>query len=105
MVGRAGGVDELLGPSERFEILDRDAEKGGEGGEGGGILEVAQVGNPPERDAQIGQFGIEPYIGFSLAGAAPHGLDVGYSVGEVAGMCGSNRRDLTAGHKLFFGEL
>ena len=60
MVDGAGGLDQLFGPGYRLVIFDQRAEEPRVGGDGGGHVEVAVVGGPPERGAQIGQLGGEP---------------------------------------------
>ena len=59
-------------------------------------VEVAVVGGPPERGAQVGQFGGEPVVSLPLPGAVPQGHDVGFAPGEVAGMGGA---DLVGRHR------
>ena len=73
----------------------------------GGHVEVALVGGPAERGAQVGELGGEPVVGLALAGAVPQGHDVGFTTGEVPGMGGPNlfRFRRTGGDELFFGEL
>ena len=88
MVDGAGGFDEFFGPGYRLVVFDPEAEEPRVGGDGGGHVEVAVVGGPPERGAQIGQLGGEPVVGLALAGAVPQGQDVGFAPGEVAGMGG-----------------
>ena len=88
MVDGAGGLDELFGPGYRLVVLDPEAEERRVGGDGGGDVEVAVVGGPPERGAQVGQLGGEPVVGLPLPGAVPQGQDVGFAPGEVAGMGG-----------------
>ena len=105
MVDGAGGLDELFGPRDRLVIFDHKAEERRVGGDGGGDVEIAVVGGPPERGAQIGQFGGEPVVGLPLSGAVPQGQDVGFAPGEVAGMRGPDLGGLAAGDELFLGEL
>ena len=105
MVDGAGGFDQLFGPGYRLVVLDQKAEKRRIGGDGGGDVEVTVVGGPPERGAQIGQFGGEPVVGLALAGAVPQGQDVGFTPGEVAGMGGADLGGLAACDELFLGEL
>ena len=88
MVDGAGGFDELFGPGDRLVIFDQKAEERRIGGDGGGDVEVAVVGGPPKRGAQIGQLGGEPVVRLALSGAVPQGQDVGFAPGEVAGMGG-----------------
>ena len=88
MVDGAGGLDELFGPGYRLVVLDQIAEQRRVGGDGGGDVEVAVVGGPPKRGAQIGQFGGEPVVGLALSGAVPQRHDVGFTPGEVASMGG-----------------
>ena len=88
VVDGAGGLDELFGPGDRLIIFDPEAEEPRVGGDGGGDVEVAVVGGPPKRGAQIGQLDGEPVVGLPLAGAVPQGQDVGFAPGEVAGMRG-----------------
>ena len=90
MVDGAGGLDELFGPGYRLVILDQIAEQPRVGGDGGGDIQVAVVGGPPERGPQIGQFGSEPVIRLALPGAVPQRQDVGFPPGEVAGMGGAD---------------
>ena len=63
------------------------------------------VGGPPERGAQIGQFGGEPVVGLPLPGAVPQRHDVGFTPGEVASMGGADLGGLAAGDELLLGEL
>ena len=105
MVDGAGGLDELFGPGYRLVFFDPNAEERRVGRDGGGDVEIAVVGGPPERGAQIGQFGGEPVVGLTLAGAVPQGQDVGFASGEVARMGGPDLGRLTAGDELFLGEL
>ena len=78
MVDGAGGLDELLGPGYRLIIVDQHAEERRVRGDGGGGVQVALVGGPPKRGAQIGQLDSEPVVGLPLAGAVPQGQDVGF---------------------------
>ena len=84
MVDRAGGLDQLFSPGDRLKGLDTSAEPPRIGGDGGGDVQIAVVGGPPKRGAQIGQFDGEPVEGLPLAGAVPKGDDVGFASGEVA---------------------
>ena len=84
MVDGAGGLDQLFGPGYRLVVLDQKAEQPRVGGDGGGDIEVALVGGPPKRGAQIGQLGGEPVVGLPLPGAVPQRQDVGFTPGEVA---------------------
>ena len=90
MVDGAGGLDQLFGPGDRLVIVDQIAEERRVGGDGGGDIEVALVGGPPKRGAQIGQLDAEPVVGLPLPGAVPQGQDVGFAPGEVASMRGTN---------------
>ena len=85
MVDGAGGLDELFGPGYRLIIFDQTAEERRVGGDGGGDVQVAVVGGPPKRGAQIGQLDGEPVVRLPLSGAVPQGQDVGFAPGEVAG--------------------
>ena len=69
------------------------------------IIEVAVVGSPPKRRAQVGQLDGEPGVGLTLAGAVPQGEDVGFAPGEVAGMRGTHLSGLAMGGELLLGEL
>jgi hypothetical protein len=71
MVDGSGSLDEFFGPRDGFEFLDRVAEERRVAGEGGGDVEVALVGGPPERGAQVGQLGGELGVGLALPGAVP----------------------------------
>ena len=71
MVDGAGGLDQLFGPGYGFVIFDPIAEERRVYRDGGGDVEVALVGGPPERRAQIGQLDAEPGVGLTLAGAVP----------------------------------
>ena len=84
VVDRAGGLDQLFSPGDRLIGLDHSAEQPRIGGDGGGDIEIAVVGGPPKRGAQIGQLDGEPVVGLPLAGAVPQGQDVGFASGEVA---------------------
>src|ERR1700756_4493145 len=105
MVDSAGGLDELLGPGYRLIIADHLAEKHRVSGDGGGGVEVAVVGGPPECGAQIGQLESEPVVGLTLAGAVPQGQDVGFASGEVPRVCGPNLGGFATGDELVLGEL
>jgi hypothetical protein len=105
VVDRAGGLDQLFSPGDRLKGLDPSAEPPHIGGDGGGIVEVAPVGGPPKRSAQVGQLKIEPGVGLTLSGAVPQGQDVGFASGEVARVGGPNLGCFAAGHELFLGEL
>ena len=105
MVGDAGGLDQLFSPGDRLVSLDQNAEPPRIGGDGGGDIQIALVGGPPKRGAQIGQLDDEPVVGLSLAGAVPQGQDVGFASGEVPRVGGPNLGRLAAGDELFLGEL
>ncbi len=75
------------------------------GGDGGGDIQIAVVGGPAKRGAQIGQLDSEPVVGLTLAGAVPQGQDVGFASGEVARVGGPNLGCFAAGDELFLGEL
>ena len=105
MVDRAGGLDQLFSPGYRLKGLDPQAEEPHIGGDGGGDIQIAVVGGPAKRDAQIGQLDREPVVGLTLAGAVPQGHDVGFASGEVPRVGGPNLGRLTAGDELFLGEL
>ena len=70
MVDGAGGSDEFFGPGDRLVILDQITEPSRICGDRGGVIEVAVVGSPPDRGAQIGQLDGEPPVGVSLSGFA-----------------------------------
>ena len=78
--------DQFLCPRDRLVVLDSEAEKPDVCRDGGGGVEVAAVGSPAERRAQIGQFDGEPLIRLALARAVPQRQDVGLAAREVAGM-------------------
>ena len=105
MVDGAGGFDEFFGPGDRLTILDQTAEQRRIGGDGGGGVEVAPVGGPSKRGAQVGQLGHEPVVCLTLAGAVPQGQDVGFAAGEVPRVGGPNLGCFAAGDELFLGEL
>ena len=105
MIDGAGGLDEFFGPGYRLIIFDHQAEEPRIAGDGGGDVEIAVVGSPPERGAQVGQFGGEPVVGLALAGAVPQGHDVGFTLGEVASMGGPDLGGLAARDELLLGEL
>ena len=105
MIDGAGGFDQLFSPGYRLIGLDPYAEQPHIGGDGGGDIQIALVGGPPKRGAQIGQLEGEPVVGLPLAGAVPQGQDVGFTPGEVAGVCGPDLVGVAAGHELFLGEL
>ncbi len=105
MIDGAGGLDEFFGPGYRLIILDQKAEERRVGGDGGGDVEVAVVGGPPERGAQVGQLGGEPRVGLALSGAVPQRHDVGFAPGEVASMGGPDLGGLAARDELLLGEL
>ena len=105
MVDGAGGFDELFGPGYRLIILDQKAEEPRICGDGGGDVEVAVVGGPPERGAQVGQFGGEPVVRLALSGAVPQRQDVGFTPGEIASMRGPDLGGLAARDELLLGEL
>src|SRR6185437_14671548 len=105
MVDGAGGLDELLGPGDRLIVFDQKAEDPRVGGDGGGGVEVAVVGGPAKRGAQIGQLETEPVVGLALAGAVPQGQDGGFAPAEVAGMRRARLGGRTARDELLLGEL
>ena len=105
VVDGAGGLDQLFGPGDRLKGLDPSAEQPRIGGDGGGDIQIALVGGPPKRGAQIGQLDREPVVGLTLAGAVPQGQDVGFASGEVARVRGANLGCFAAGDELFLGEL
>ena len=105
VVDGAGGFDQLFSPGDRLKGLDRKAEPPHIGGDGGGDIQIALVGGPPKRGAQIGQLDGEPVVGLPLAGAVPQGHDVGFASGEVARVGGPNLGCFAAGDELFLGEL
>jgi hypothetical protein len=105
MVGGAGGLDELFGPGYGFVVFDRRAEERRVGGDDGGHVDVAVVGGPAERSAQIGQFGGEPRVRLTLPEAVPQGHDVGFASGEIAGMGSPDLGGLPTGDELVLGEL
>ena len=82
MIDSAGGLDQLFSPGDRLVVFDAEAEECRVGGDGGGIVEVAVVGCPPERGAQVGEFGGEPGVGLALAGAVPQRQDVGFMAAQ-----------------------
>ena len=57
---RAGGLDELFSPGYRLKGLDPSAEQPRIGGDGGGDIQIAVVGGPPKRGAQVRQLDGEP---------------------------------------------
>ncbi len=105
VVDRAGGLDQLFSPGYRLIIFDPYAEQPRIAGDGGGDIQIAVVGGPAERGAQIGQLDGEPVVGRTLAGAVPQGQDVGFAPGEVARVGGPNLGCFTAGDELLLGEL
>ena len=100
MVDGQGGFDELFGPGYRLIDFDPKAKERRVRGDCGGDVEVASVGGPPERGAQIGQLDGEPVVGLTLAGAVPQRHDVGFTPGEVAGMRGPDLVCLASGDEL-----
>ena len=62
MVNSAGWLDQLFGPGDRLVVFDQEAKERRVGGDGRGGVEVTEVGNPPKRRAQIGQFGGKPFV-------------------------------------------
>jgi len=54
MVDSAGRLDQLFGPGDGLVVVDVEAEECRVGGDGGGVVEVAAVGSPSKRGAQIG---------------------------------------------------
>jgi hypothetical protein len=105
VVDGAGGLDQLFGPGDRLPIVDQIAEERRVGRDGGGGVEVALVGGPPKRGAQVGQLDAEPVVGSPLARAVPQRQDIGFPPGEVAGMRGPGLGRRPAGGELFLGEL
>ena len=86
MVDGAGGSDEFFGPGDRLVILDQITEPSRICGDGGGVIEVAVVGSPPERGAQVGQLDGEPGVSLALSGAIPQRQYIGLALPEVASM-------------------
>src|SRR5262245_59105230 len=105
MVDGASGLDELFGPGYRLVVVDPNAEERGVGGDGGGDIKIAVVGGPPKRGAKISQLDSEPVVGSPLARAVPQRHDVGFALGEVAGVGGACLGGFTACGELLFGEL
>src|SRR6516162_2377291 len=68
VVDRAGGLDQLFSPGYRLKGLDPSAEPPRVGGDGGGDIQIALVGGPPKRGAQIGELDGEPVVCLALAG-------------------------------------
>ncbi|MGZ5377451.1 MAG: hypothetical protein ACXWD8_05330, partial [Mycobacterium sp.] len=54
MVDCASWLDQLFGPGDGLVVFDHEVKERRVGGDGGGIVEVAAVGNPSKRGAQIG---------------------------------------------------
>ena len=71
VVDGAGRLDELFGPRDGFVILSLKADPYRVRGDGGGDIQVAMVGSPPECGAQIGQFDDEPVVRLTLSGTVP----------------------------------
>src|ERR1700757_3563396 len=105
VVDRASGRDQLFCPGYRLIILDAEAEPSRICGDGGGIVEVAVVGSPPECGAQVRQLDCEPVIGVALAWAVPQSHDVSLALREVACMRGPDLLGHTTGGELLLGEL
>ena len=105
MVDGASGLDQLFGPRDRFVILSLKTDPCRICCDGGGDIQIALVGGPAERGAQIGQLDSEPVVGLTLAGAVPQGHDVGFASGEVPRVGGPNLGCFAAGDELFLGEL
>jgi len=105
MVDGAGRLDHLFCPACWLIVFDAKAKDPCVRGDGGGHIEVAPVGGPPERGAQIGELDREPVVDLPLAGAVPQGQDVGFPSGEVARVGGPNLGCFAAGDQLFLGEL
>src|SRR4051812_2258881 len=101
MVGSPGGLDQLFGPGEGLVVFDAEAQECRVGRDGGGSVEVAAVGGPPKRDAQIGPLGGEPVVSLPLSGAIPQRHDVGLALCEVAGGGGAGPRGLAGGGGVF----
>jgi hypothetical protein len=53
MVDSAGRFDQLFGPGDGLVVFDPEAEERRVSRDGGGIIEVAAIGRPSERGAQI----------------------------------------------------
>src|SRR6476620_9053835 len=105
MVHGAAGLDQLFGPGDGLVLTDPKAQERSVCGGGGCHVEVAVVGGPTERGAQIRQFGGEPVVSLPLPGAVPQGHDVGFTPGEVASMGGPDLGGLATRDELLFGEL
>src|SRR5262245_43606311 len=105
MVHGAGRLNELLCPSYRLEISDKCAEERRIRHYGGGHVEVALVGGPPERGAQISELDGEPDVGVALAGTVPKEQDVCFPSGEVTGMRSPDFGRRATSGELLLGEL
>ena len=79
------GFDELLGPCDGFVLLNQSSEECVQG-DGRGGVEVVVVGGPPERGAQVGEFGGEPHVSLALPRTVPQREHIGFQVGEVSRM-------------------
>jgi hypothetical protein len=64
-------TNELFGPAEWFMLFDAHTDKRRVDGDGCGAVEIAVVGGPPERGAQVRQFETEPGVGLALAWTVP----------------------------------
>src|SRR5215203_3671777 len=105
MVDLSGGLDELFNPGQRLVDLGRSAEERRARRDDRCDIEVALVGGPPKRGAQIGQFGREPAVRLPLSRAIPQSQNVGFFSSEVMGLRGANLFRRTARHELLLAEL
>src|SRR5690349_19325836 len=105
MVDGACGLNQLLHPRDGFYVLHERAEQRRVYGDGGGRVEVAVLGGPPERGAQVRQLIGEPDVGIALTRAVPQREDVCFAPGKVAGVRGTRIVGLAASSELLLGEL
>jgi hypothetical protein len=98
------GFDEFLGPCDGFVLLNQTSHKCVYG-DGRRSVEVAMVGGPSKRGAQVGQFGGEPHIGLALPRAVPEGEHIGLHVGEVPRVRIACQLRPSGRHELVFREL
>ena len=88
MVDGAGGLDELFRPGYGFVVFDPQAEPRRVRRDGGGDIEVALSAAQRNAARRLPSSVVNQFVGFALTGAVPQGQDVGFALGEVAGMRG-----------------
>ena len=99
------GLDQLFRPRDGLIVLDTEAEEPHVRRERGGGIEIAVVGGPAKRFAEVGEFGREPRVRLPLAWAVPQRHHFGVATGEVARVRRSSLGRLPACDEFLLCEL